>query len=70
MKDEYGGTAIWIFVGTKSKMYSILDVDNCEKSVYKGHSSDITFDEFMDVHYSERIIRHNMNGIKSVNHRM
>ena len=26
MKDKYGGTAIYEFVGTKSKMYLILDV--------------------------------------------
>ena len=31
MKDEYGGTAIYEFVGPKPKMYSILDVNNCEK---------------------------------------
>ena len=32
MKDEYGGIAIWVFVGTKSYlMYSILDVNSCEK---------------------------------------
>ena len=50
MKDEYGGTSIWVFIGTKSKMYSILDVNKYKESVYKGHSSNITFDEFMDVH--------------------
>ena len=44
MKDEYGGTAIWIVVGTKSKMYSIRDVNNCEKSVYKGHNSNLRRD--------------------------
>ena len=33
MKDEYGGTAIYEFIGTKSKMYSIRDINNCEKSV-------------------------------------
>ena len=35
MKEEYGGIAIWVFIGTKSKMYSILDVNKCQKSVYK-----------------------------------
>ena len=70
MKDKYRGIAIWIFIGTKSKMYSILDVNKCEKSVYKGHSSNITFDEFMDVHSNEKVIRHIMKGIKSFGHRM
>ena len=41
MKDEYGGTAIYEFIGPKPKMYSIRDVNNCEKSVYKGHNSNI-----------------------------
>ena len=38
MKDKYGGTAIWDYTGTKSKMYSIRDVNNYEKSVHKGHN--------------------------------
>ena len=70
MKDEYRGIAIYEFVGTKSKMYSILDVNNCEKSVYKGHSSNINHSEFIDVHSNEKVIRHNMSGIKSFNHKM
>ena len=70
MKDEYGGIAIWVFIETNSKMYSILDVNKREKSVYKGHSSNITFDEFMDVHSNEKVIRHIMKGIKSFGHRM
>ena len=36
MKDKYGGTAIYEFVGPKPKMYSILDVNNCEKVCIKG----------------------------------
>ena len=70
MKDEYGGIAIWVFIETNSKMYSILDVNKREKSVYKGHSSNITFDEFMDVHSNEKVIRHILKGIKSFGHRM
>ena len=70
MKEEYGGIAIWVFIGTKSKMYSILDVNKREKSVYKGHSSNITFNEFMDVHSNQKVIRHIMKGIKSFGHRM
>ena len=69
-KDEYGGTSIWVFIDTKSKMYSILDVIKCEKNVYKGYSSNITFDEFIDVHSNEKVIRHIMKGIKSFGHRM
>ena len=31
MKDEYGGTVILEYAGTKTKMYSILDISNYEK---------------------------------------
>ena len=70
MKDEYGGTAIYEFIGTKSKMYSILDVNNCEKSVYKGHTFNIGNAEFKDTLLNEKVIRHIMKGIKSFNHKM
>ena len=58
MKDEYGGTVRYEYVGTKSKMYSIRDVNNCEKSVYKGHNSNIGHNEFIDVHSNKNVIRH------------
>ena len=48
MKDEYKGTIICKFIGPKPKMYSIWDVNNCEKIVYKGHNSNIRHDEFND----------------------
>ena len=51
-------------------MYSILDVNNCEKSVYKGHTFNIGHNEFLDVHSNEKVIRHTMKGIKSFNHRV
>ena len=70
MKDEYGGTSVWVFIGTKSKMYSTLDVNKYEKSVCKSHNSSITFDEFMGVHSNEKVIRHVMKGIKSFRHRI
>ena len=33
-----GGTAIYDFTRTKSKMHSIRNVNNYEKSVHKGHN--------------------------------
>ena len=44
MKDEYGGTAIYEYIELKSEMYSIRDIHNHEKCVYKGHNSDIKYD--------------------------
>ena len=43
MKDEYGGKSIVKFVGLKSKMYSILDESNKQKSTGKGHNAFIEF---------------------------
>ena len=48
MKDEYGGKSILKFVGLKSKMYSILDESNNEKSTNKGHNAFIEFQEFYE----------------------
>ena len=70
LKDEYGGTAICGFIGPKPKMYSIRDVNNCKKKVLKGHNSNIRHDEFKDTLINKKIIRHNMSGIKPINHRM
>ena len=39
MKDEYGGKTILKFVCLKSKMYSLLDESNNEKSTSKRHNS-------------------------------
>ena len=68
MKDEYGGKSIVKFVGLKSKMYSILDESNNEKSTNKGNNAFIEFQEFHDTLFKKSILRHTMRGIKSKNH--
>ena len=70
MKDEYGGKLILRFVGLKSRMYSILDESNNEKSTNKRHDAFIEFPEFRDTLFQKRIIRHTMRGIKSKNHNL
>ena len=70
MKDEYGGKSILKFVGLKSKMYSILDESNNEKSTNKGHNAFIEFQEFHDTLFQKKILRHQMRGIKSKNHNL
>ena len=68
MKDKYGAKSILKFVGLKSKMYSILDESNDEKSTSKGHNAFIEFQEFRDTLFKEEILRNAMRGIKSKNH--
>ena len=70
MKDEYGGKSILKFVGLKSKMYSILDESNNEKSTSKGHNAFIEFQEFHDTLFQKNILRHQIRGIKSKNHNL
>ena len=60
IKDDCAGTAIWTFVGAKSKMCSIFDVNSREKSIYKGHNSNIGHDEFKDTLINKKVIRHIM----------
>ena len=48
MKDKYGGKWVLKFAGLKSKMYSILDKSNNEKSTNKDHNGFIEFQEFHD----------------------
>ena len=51
-------------------MYSIHDVNNCEKNEHKGHNSNIAHDELKDTLNNKKVIRHNMKGIKPFNHTM
>ena len=68
MKDEYGGKSILKFVGLKSKMYSILDESNNEKITSKGHNGFIEFQEFYDILFKKKILRHTVRRIGSKNH--
>ena len=68
MKDEYGGNVIKELIG--SKMYSILDTKNNEKSTHKGHNSYIKYGEFCDTLFNKNVLRHKMRGIKSKNHNL
>ena len=54
----------------KSKMYSILDESSNEKSTNKGHNACIEFQEFHDMLFQKKILRHQMRGIKSKNHNL
>ena len=67
MKDEYGGKSIVKFVGLKSKMYSILDESNNEKSTSKGYNAFIEFQDFYNTLFKKKICRYTMRGIKSKN---
>ena len=70
MKDEYGGVIIDQFIGLKSKMYSIKKIDGSESSTAKGVNIATEFNEFKDVLFNKKIIRHKMKRIQAKKHKL
>ena len=70
MKDEYGGSIIDEFIGLKSKMYSVKKIDGSESSTAKGVSTATEFNEFKDVLFNEKIIKHKLKRIQAKNHKI
>ena len=53
------------FIGLKSKVYSLISVDNEEVSKVKGVNKKIRHKEFFDALFNKKVIRHNINRIQS-----
>ena len=70
MKDEYGGAIIDQFIGLKSKMYSIKKINGSESSTTKGVNIATEFNEFKDVLFNKKIIRHKMKRIQAKKHKI
>ena len=70
MKDEYGGVIIDQFIGLKSKMYSIKKIDGSESSTAKGVNIATEFNEFKDVLFNKKIIKHKMKRIQAKKHKI
>ena len=66
MKDEMSGKVISEFVGLKSKMYSLVTVDDEEKIRAKGINKKLRHDEFYDVLFDKKVITHNMKRIQAM----
>ena len=69
MKDEMGGKVVSEFVGLKSKMYSLVTIDDGEKVRAKGVNKNLRHDEFY-VLFDKKVIRHNMKRIQAKKHRL
>ena len=65
MKDEYGGAIIDQFIGPKSKMYSIKKINGSESSTTKGVNIVTELNEFKDVLFNKKVIRHKMKRIQA-----
>ena len=70
MKDEYGGNIIDEFIGLKSKIYSIKKIDGSESSTAKGVKIATKFNEFKDVLFNKKNIRHKIKRIQAQKHKI
>ena len=70
MKDEYGGAIIDQFIRLKSNIYSIKKINGSESSTTKGVNIATEFNEFKDVLFNKKVIRHKMKGIQSKKHKI
>ena len=70
IKDEYGRVIIDEFVGLKSKMYSVNKIDGNESSTAKGVNIATESNEFKDVLFNKKIIRHKMKRIQAKKHKI
>ena len=68
MKDEFNGVKIAELVGLKSKMYSLISLDDKEVSKAEGVNRKIRHKEYVDVLFNKKVVRHNMKRIQSKLH--
>ena len=63
MKDEFNGVKIVEF-GLKSKMYSLISVDDSEVNKVKGINKKLRHEEYVDVLFNKKVVTHNMKTIR------
>ena len=70
MKDESEGKIIGEFVGLKSKMCSVKNTDGKECNTTKGVNIATELNEFKEILFNKKIIRHKMRRIQGKKHKM
>ena len=70
MNDEYCGKVLCEFGAPKSEVIDNNYWKYHEKSVNKGHNSNIGSDEFKDVLNNKKVVRHSMKKKTSKNHKI
>ena len=53
------------FVGLKSKMYSMKNIDDKESNTAKGVNITTEFNEFKDTLFNKKVVSHKMERIQS-----
>ena len=70
MKDESEGKVMDQFVGLKSKMYSMKNIDGEESNTAKGVNIANEFNEFKDTLFDKKVLRHKRRRIQGKKHKM
>ena len=70
MKDELNANKIDEFVGSKSKMYSLISFDGAEINKAKGVNLRLRHNEYAVVLFNKKIVRHKMKRIQSNLHKI
>ena len=70
MKDESERKITDEFVGLKSKMYSMKNIDGKESNTAKGVNIATEFNEFKATLFNKKIIKHKMRRIQGKKHKM
>ena len=58
------------FVGLKPKMYSIQNIDGKESNTAKGINIATQFNEFKNILFNKKRMRHKMRRIQTKNHKL
>ena len=70
MKDVSEGKIIDEFVGLKSKIYSMKNIDGKESNTEKGVNITTEFNRFKDTLLNRKVFRHKMKRIQSKKHKI
>ena len=70
MKDESEEKITAEFVGLKSKMHSIKNIDNKESNTAKEVNIATEFFKFKDTLFNKKVLRHKMRRIQGKEHKM
>ena len=70
MKYVSEGKIIDEFVGLKAKKYSMKNIDAKESNVAKGVNVATEFNEFNDILFNKKVVRHKMKRIQSKKHKI
>ena len=70
MKEVLEAKAIGEFVGLKSKLHSMKTIYGKESNTAKGVNIANEFNEFKDIFFNKKVVRHKMKRIQSKKHKI